>query len=88
MVFSSDGRYLLESRTPATPADEYLPALLAALERVVDDVRRHDAWANDDPVRFVFHVFKDFNYTEIEAVKSLMARLQLPHAEFAFVHIV
>lgn len=87
-VFSSDGRYLLESRTPATPADEYLPVLLAALERVVNEIRRGDAWMDDEPVRFVFHVFKDFNQSEIEAVKGLMARLQLPHAEFAFVHLV
>lgn len=87
-VFSSDGRYLLESRTPATPADEYLPALLAALERVVAEVRRQNAWTDDQPIRFVFHVFKDFNQTEITAVKDLMARLRLPHVDFAFLHLV
>lgn len=87
-VFSADGRYLLESRTPATPADEYLPALLGALERAVAEVRQQVAWADDQPVRFIFHVFKDFNQTEIQAVKQLMAGLHLPHAEFAFVHIV
>lgn len=87
-VFSADGRYMLESRTPATPADDYLPALLSALERVVGEVRRGQGWSEDQPVRLIFHVFKDFNQTEIQAVKQLMMRLQLPHAEFAFIHVV
>lgn len=86
-VFSSVGRYMLESRTPATPVAEYLGALLSALERVVDEVRGQEAWRVDDPVRFVFHCFKDFNQVEVDAVKQLMARLNLPHAEFAFVHV-
>lgn len=86
-VFSSDGRYMLESRTPATPANEYFGALLDALERVIGEVRRQDAWSENDPVRLVFHVFKDFNQVEIKAVKALMERLGLPHAEFAFVHV-
>lgn len=87
-VFSADGRYMLESRTPATPASDYLPALLSSLERVVGEVRSQQAWSDDQAVRFIFHVFKDFNQREIEAVKSLMTRLKLPHATFAFVHIV
>lgn len=87
-VFSADGRYMLESRTPATPADEYLPALLAALERVVGEVRRSQGWSDDQPVRFIFHVFKDFNQREIEAVKQLVTKLHLPHAEFAFIHLI
>ena len=86
-VFSSDGRYMLESRTPATPANEYFGALLDALERVIGEIRRQDAWSEHDPVRLVFHVFKDFNRVEIRAVKALMERLGLPHAEFAFVHV-
>lgn len=87
-VFSADGRYILESRTPATPSDEYLQALLAALRRVVGEVRKQQAWTTDQQVRFVFHVFKDFNQREIEAVKDLMRGLGLPHAEFAFIHLV
>jgi hypothetical protein len=86
-VFSSDGRYMLESRTPATPAKEYFGALLDALERVIGEVRRQDAWSENDPVRLVFHVFKDFNKVEIKAVKALMERLGLPHARFAFIHV-
>lgn len=87
-VFTADGRYILESRTPATPADLYLPALLAALRRVVGEVRKQLAWTTDQQVRFIFHVFKDFNQREIEAVKDLMKGLELPHAEFAFIHLV
>jgi len=86
-VFSSDGRYMLESRTPATPAKEYFNALLEALERVIGEVRRQDAWSENDPVRLVFHVFKDFNKVEIRAVKALIERLGLPHARFAFIHV-
>lgn len=87
-VFNADGRYILESRTPATPAADYLPVLLAALERVVTEVRKREGWTDDQTVRFIFHVFKDFNQREIDAVKGLMNGLRLPHAEFAFVHIV
>lgn len=86
-VFSSDGRYMLESRTPATPASEYFGALLEALERVIGEVRRQDAWSENDPFRLVFHVFKDFNQIEIKAVKALMERLGLQHARFAFIHV-
>ncbi|MCA9699733.1 MAG: hypothetical protein KC431_19560, partial [Myxococcales bacterium] len=86
-VFSSDGRYMLESRTPATPASKYLDALLQTLERVIDAVRSQDAWREQDPVRLVFHIFEDFNQSEILAVKALMGKLGLPHAEFAFIHI-
>lgn len=87
-AFTAEGSYMLESRTPATPADNYLPMLLAALERVVSEVRAQQGWSNTDPVRLIFHVFKDFNYSEIDAVRELMRRLALPHAEFAFVHLV
>ncbi|MEO7919242.1 MAG: hypothetical protein ABIT01_07250, partial [Thermoanaerobaculia bacterium] len=87
-VFSADGRYMLESRTPATPADDYLPALLSSLERVIGEVRRMEGWTEDQPVRLIFHVFKDFNQKEIEAVRQLMARLQLAHADFAYLHLV
>jgi hypothetical protein len=87
-VFSADGRYMLESRTPATPASDYLPALLDALERAINEVRRQYAWIQEEPVRLIFHIFKDFNSSEIEAVRRLMRKLNLPHAEFAFVHVV
>lgn len=87
-VFTSEGRYILESRTPATPASDYLNELLATLKRVIDTVRKGDAWTDDQPVRLIFHVFKDFNHAEISAVKQLMHDLHLPHATFAFVHLV
>ncbi|WP_437628225.1 argonaute/piwi family protein [Sorangium sp. So ce1151] len=87
-VFSASGRYFLESRTPATPESEYVQALLSALERAIDFVRRSEGWTTDDRIRLVFHVFKDFNRTEIQAVKQLMVGLGFPHAEFAFVHLV
>jgi hypothetical protein len=87
-VFSADGRYMLESRTPATSSENYLPMLLKALERVVEEVRKRLAWTTDDSVRFIFHVFKDFNQCEIKAVNSLMRNLGLPHAQFAFLHLV
>lgn len=87
-VFSASGRYFLESRTPATVESEYIPALVAALKRAIDESRRREGWTKDDMVRLVFHVFKDLNKAEIEAVRKLMAQLELPHAQFAFLHLV
>lgn len=87
-VFSASGRYFLESRTPATPAAEYVPALLSALRRSINEIRTLEGWSESDRVRLIFHVFKDFNNAEIDAVKTLMEELNLPHAEFAFIHLV
>lgn len=87
-VFSASGRYFLESRTPATPAAEYVPALLSALRRSIGEIRATEGWSENDRVRLIFHVFKDLNNSEIDAVKTLMAELRLPHAEFAFIHLV
>lgn len=86
-VFSGDGRYLLESRTRAVPFDEYGTAMLEAVKAAVNQVRSEFAWGDDDPVRLVFHAFKPVKDIEAQAVRSLMADLKLPHAEYAFVHV-
>lgn len=87
-VFSADGRYLLETRTRAVSFGDYAAELLAALERVVSDVRQKGGWDDQDPVRLIFHVFKPLKYTEVDAVRGLMKGLGLPHVEFAFLHVV
>lgn len=86
-VFSGDGRYLLESRTRSVPFDDYRTAMLDAVRAAVNQVRKDFAWADDDPVRLVFHVFKPVKNAEVEAVQGLVQELALPHAEYAFVHI-
>lgn len=86
-VFSGDGRYLLESRTAVVDFDSYQKELALNLERVVNYIRRTEAWNDNDPVRFIFHIFKPLKNSEIEAVKELVAALGMPHADFAFLHI-
>jgi hypothetical protein len=87
-VFTGDGRYLLDSRSTAVPYDEYPAAILSALRRAVAEVRRDQNWQPSDSVRLVFHAFKPFKDTEVEAVKKVIADLDLPDAQFAFVHVV
>jgi hypothetical protein len=87
-VFTGDGRYLLESRTNAVPFSEYATAMLRAVEQAVNNVREEQNWQVHDPIRLVFHAFKPMKDSEIEAVRRLMAALGLPHAEFAFLHVV
>ena len=87
-VFTGDGRYLLSSRTGTVPYAEYPMAILETLERALNEVRQDQNWLPNDSVRLVFHVFKPFKNTEVEAVKKLMARLGITEAAFAFVHVV
>lgn len=86
-AFSRDGSYLLESRTTAVPYDGYASALLDALRRTVDAVRREQNWQLDDVVRLVVHAFKPFKDTEVDAVERLMRELGLPSSTFAFLHV-
>jgi hypothetical protein len=86
-VFTGSGRYLVESRTRAVPFEDYTAAMLEALKRSVEEVRATQNWRPDDPVRLVFHVFKPVKGAEVRAVKKLMESLDLPHAEYAFVHV-
>jgi len=69
------------------PFDDYRTAMLDAVRAAVNQVRKDFAWADDDPVRLVFHVFKPVKNAEVEAVQGLVQELALPHAEYAFVHI-
>lgn len=87
MLFSGDGRYLLESRTRAVPFSEYGSAMLEAINTAITQVRADFAWSPKDPVRLVFHVFKPLKDIEAETVRALMANLNLPHAEYAFLHV-
>jgi len=86
-VFSGDGRYLLESRTRAVPFSDYGSAMLEAVRTAVERVRGDFAWSPGDPVRLVFHAFKPVKDIEAQAVRSLMAELAIPHAEYAFLHV-
>lgn len=87
-VFSGDGRYLLDSRSGAVLYKQYPSAILDTLQRAVSEVRRDQNWQSNDSVRLVFHAFKPFKDAEVEAVKDVVAKLGLPDAQFAFVHVV
>jgi hypothetical protein len=86
-VFSGDGRYLLESRTRAVPFSEYGSAMLDAISTAITQVRDDYAWSPDDPVRLVFHAFKPLKDVEAESARTLISKLNLPYAEYAFLHV-
>lgn len=86
-VFSSDGRYILESRTRAKLFEEYLPELLSTLERAINEVRIKDGWSEHDRVRLIFHVFKPLSHIEIDAVRTLVEKLKLPYVDFSFISV-
>lgn len=86
-VFSSDGRYVLESRTRAKLFEEYLPELLSTLERAITEIRIKDGWDEYDRVRLIFHVFKPLSYIEIDAVRALVEKLKLPYVDFSFISV-
>lgn len=87
-VFSGDGRYLLESRTSAVPYAQYHTAILDTLRRAIGRVRVDNNWRSEDSVRLIFHGFKESRNAEVDAVAKLMKEMALPHAEYAFVHLV
>lgn len=86
-VFSGDGQYLLENRTHAVSFDEYESAMLDCVRGAVENVRTRFSWTESDPVRLIFHAFKPVKNKEVKAVECLMQELNLPHAEYAFVHV-
>ncbi len=87
-VFTGDGRYLLDGSTKAVPFEGYTEAMLDVLQHAVEQVREEQNWRETDPVRLVFHAFKPLRSSEVDAVKEVMSNLGLPHAEFAFLHLV
>jgi hypothetical protein len=87
-VFTSDGNYLLDNRTPAVPYEDYASALLVAVEAAVKTVQREQNWRTSDEIRLIFHAFKPFKDAEVEQVQSLIRDLGHPQASFAFLHVV
>lgn len=87
-VFSSDGKYLLDDRTGAVPYDEYKDALLQSLKRSIQSVREADNWRSTDAVRLIFHVFKQMQDKEADAVGELVDSLGLTEVKYAFLHVV
>src|SRR3546814_3520280 len=68
-VFSSDGSYLLSDRTAVVPFEDYAEALYETLKRSITTVRKQDKWRSTDKVRLVFHMFKQPQDKEAEAIK-------------------
>lgn len=86
-AFTSDGRYLLESRTTAVPYEGYAVAMLASLRQAVETIRRDQNWQPGDSVRLIVHAFKPVKDAEVDAVEKLMAELGLANGQFAFLHV-
>ncbi|QFY60483.1 hypothetical protein FZ934_08600 [Rhizobium grahamii] len=86
-VFSSDGSYLLSDRTAAVAYGEYPGELRKTLKRTIETVRADDNWRSTDKVRLVFHSFKPFKDSEIEAIDALTGDLGLGNVTAAYLHI-
>lgn len=87
-VFTGDGNYLLDNNTAAVPFEEYSGELLSSLQAMVQEIRKEQNWRPSDAIRLIFHTFKAFKDTEVEAVDKVMAQLGLPNVKYAFVHLV
>jgi argonaute-like protein implicated in RNA metabolism and viral defense len=87
-VFTGDGNYLLSNRSTAVPYDHYQSSLLECLRETVEIIREEQNWGRNDLIRLIFHSFKPFKDSEIEAVKSLMNELGEYDVEYAFIHFV
>jgi len=86
-VFSSDGSYLLSDRTAAVPFEQYPHELRKTLRKTIEAVRAEDNWRSSDKVRLVFHSFKPFKDSEVEAIEALTTDLGLGDVKAAFLHI-
>jgi Piwi domain len=87
-VFTSDGNYLLDNRTPAVPYDSYANAVLEAVDTAVRTVQHEQNWRTSDAVRLIFHAFKPFKDAEVQAVQAVVRDLGHSQASFAFLHVV
>ncbi|NSZ05837.1 hypothetical protein G6M14_05595 [Agrobacterium tumefaciens] len=86
-VFSSDGSYLLSDRTAAVAYERYPEELRKTLRRTIETVRTDDNWRSTDKVRLVFHSFKPFKDSEVEAIDALTQDLGLGDVTAAYLHI-
>ncbi|MGO7446469.1 hypothetical protein ACC668_17455 [Rhizobium ruizarguesonis] len=86
-VFSSDGSYLLSDRTAAVSYEQYPEELRKTLRRTIETVRTDDNWRSTDKVRLVFHSFKPFKDSEVEAIDTLTRDLGLGDVTAAYLHI-
>lgn len=86
-MFSSQGDYLLDTRTAAVPFDQYPLELQKALVAAVKRVREEEAWRAGDAVRLVFHAFTQFRRETAEAVIRAVQGMSLEKVQFAFMHI-
>lgn len=88
IVFNSDGRYILNSKSDEVRFENYFEALLNNLTNIFEEVKNSQGWQADDTVRLVFHCFKPFKNTEIGAIKKLVENLKLEFdVRFAFLHV-
>lgn len=87
-VFSGDGNYLLENRSPAVTMDEYSAALLQSLKSAIERVRQIMNWQVRDSVRLIFHAFKPFRQEQIAAIHGLLSDLSDYEVQYAFLHVL
>lgn len=86
-IFSGDGNYWLSSLTPAVPATDYEESVRSHLVQSLERVAEQMNWRPNDSVRIIFHAFKPFRDSEVDAVRAVVDGLQRYDAEFAFLHV-
>jgi hypothetical protein len=86
-VFSADGNYLLDNVTKAVPYEGYAAAMLDAVQRAVEEVKREQNWRSSDAVRLIFHAFKPLRDEEVATVTKAVTQLGHERAGFAFLHV-
>lgn len=84
-IFSSSGRYILESKTKATPIAEYFDELLNSIKYAIQEIRTRDNWGENERVRLIFHIFKPLKNIEIDTIKDLVRILKITYIDFSFI---
>lgn len=83
--FDADGTYLLSNTSKEADYNTYIDELLSSLRSCIEDIKKRNAWQDDDQVRLVFHVFKPFKDLEAIAIKRFVEEIADKYrVEFAF----
>ena len=88
-AFSGDGTYWLTEASRTVPYNEHESAIGESVVAAVARIRKRMAWRSGDPVRLVFHSFKQFRGAHVSRIRELVEDLKRDGYDVrcAFVHI-
>lgn len=85
--FTADGKYLLNNVSREIEYEKYQGSLVESLRLIIREIAVRNGWKENDNIRLIFHQgFKDYKYTEINAIRDLVSQLRY-NVEFAFLRI-